>query len=179
LNPQHQLRLAPGERYDFDSWFTVEQPGERLQVVAAISDGVNWWQPVSGASSVSTPIKPAPAAPARPTLTIAEPTGAPGSYFLLIGSGFPAGASVPIRINGSDVGEIPVNSTGGFLLVLLTTTGNPVGIYRVEAGDSVTTFTLATTAPRRTAAGANSLVVGSPPNEQPIQWQLYVPVVSR
>ena len=75
---------------------------------------------------------PTPPPAAVPSLAIDHTSGAPGSFFTLSGSGFPAGEEAAVSANGRDLGSVGVSSEGGFEF-FLSTTGADEGYYLITA----------------------------------------------
>jgi hypothetical protein len=61
-------------------------------------------------------------------------SGAPGSFFNLSGDPFPANQTIPVAVNGSPLGDIPVSSNGVFTFTLSTAHASE-GNYFVKVGD--------------------------------------------
>lgn len=83
------------------------------------------------------------------TMTINYPDGAPGSYFTLLGSGFPPNSTATITLNGRSLGTIPTDADGSFTF-LLNSTGADEGDYFLTATVNPSaniSFTLDETAP--------------------------------
>jgi hypothetical protein len=57
--------------------------------------------------------------------------GAPGSFFNVTGGGFPANQTASVSVNGTSLGILSTNSSGGFTFTL-TTTNADEGIYNVS-----------------------------------------------
>jgi hypothetical protein len=66
------------------------------------------------------------------TLAVNFPTGAPGSYFLLTGSGYPPNADATVTANGNVVGTVATD-TGGEFSFRLETPDADAGFYLVTA----------------------------------------------
>ena len=80
-------------------------------------------------------------------LTLNYSTGAVGSYFDLIGTGYPANQSLTVTVNGNDVGTVDTDAAGTFSVTLDTTNADE-GVYEVSAGfDLSVQFWLTATAP--------------------------------
>lgn len=68
----------------------------------------------------------------EPKLTMNYTSGAPGSYFNIIGEYFPANSTATLSVNGRTVGTVLVDSTGMFYFTL-TTANADEGTYFVTA----------------------------------------------
>ena len=66
------------------------------------------------------------------TLVVNFPGGAPGSYFLLTGSGYPPNVDATVTANGNAVGTVPTD-TGGEFSFRLETPDADLGFYLVTA----------------------------------------------
>lgn len=66
------------------------------------------------------------------TLEVNFPAGAPGSYFLLTGSGYPPNADATVTANGNVVGTVATDTGGEFSFRLETPDADP-GFYLVTA----------------------------------------------
>lgn len=89
----------------------------------------------------------------EPELVMNYISGAPGSYFNVIGKNFPANSSAELSVNGRVLGTVPVNSGGAFYFTL-TTDDADEGTYYVTATVNPTAtkqFILDNTAPVRPA----------------------------
>ena len=84
--------------------------------------------------------------------------GAPGSYFTLTGSGFPADDTATIILNGRTLGTIPTNADGGFTF-LLNSTDAEEGAYLITATVNPSAnywFNLKASAPTRPQEGSGT-----------------------
>ncbi|MCA9917099.1 MAG: hypothetical protein KC445_04060 [Anaerolineales bacterium] len=68
----------------------------------------------------------------EPKLTMNYTSGAPGSYFNILGQYFPANSTATLSVNGRIVGTVPVGSGGTFAFTL-TTANADEGTYFVTA----------------------------------------------
>ncbi len=87
----------------------------------------------------------------EPKLTMNFTSGAPGSYFNVLGQYFPPNGTATITINGHALGTVPVDSTGSFAFTFTTASADE-GVYflTVSVNPSVTKqFVLDTTEPVR------------------------------
>ncbi|MFZ1398798.1 MAG: hypothetical protein WAS33_17965 [Candidatus Promineifilaceae bacterium] len=87
----------------------------------------------------------------EPKLTMNYTSGAPGSYFNILGQYFPANSTATLSVNGRTVGTVPVSSGGTFAFTL-TTTNADEGTYFVTASVNPTAtkqFVLDATEPVR------------------------------
>lgn len=94
-------------------------------------------------SSTPTPIPPATTPPPQiPSVEIAgRTTGAPGSTFVIHGSGFPPQIQVSVSLNEESLVSVNTDANGAFWLVLVTLTTAVSGDYTVAAaGAESTTF---------------------------------------
>jgi hypothetical protein len=64
-------------------------------------------------------------------------SGAPGSFFNLSGDHFPTNQSVPMTVNGTQLGDVPISSNGVFTFTLSTASASQ-GIYIVKVGERPT-----------------------------------------
>ena len=93
-------------------------------------------------------------------LTINYPDGAPGSYFTVTGSGFPANDTATISANGLELGTVPIDAIGGFTFIFSTTNADE-GLYLVTASvnpSATTQLVLDAAEPTRTQEGTGSLI---------------------
>ena len=70
---------------------------------------------------------------APPALAISDADGAPGSAFVLTGSNFPPGQTVPFAINGSALGPAQADSSGNLSFTVQTGPTAGEGLYLVTA----------------------------------------------
>lgn len=85
----------------------------------------------------------------EPELIMNYSSGAPGSYFNVIGQNFPANSTAALSVNGRSLGTVLVNASGNFYFSL-TTTNADEGTYFLTATVNPTAtrqFTLSTTEP--------------------------------
>lgn len=68
----------------------------------------------------------------RPVLAIDHDSGAPGSFFAVTGSGFPPGSRVEIAANGTALGALEADGSGG-VAFQLSTGGAAEGEYHLRA----------------------------------------------
>lgn len=125
-----------------------------------------------------------PPPPAPAALAINYDYGAPGSYFTIVGSDYPAGEVVTVAVNGVVINTgtpFPTNSEGGFAAILRAFDAD-LGGYAVRAsveGESaVTGFRLLNGAPVRPREGDGFVELDVPAG---IAYKnvLYMPVVFR
>lgn len=78
----------------------------------------------------ATPTPPA----TGPTLEISggPNSGAPGSYFMVIGQRFPPNTTLTLYINNRGIGQIPTDGNGTFVVALITLPTTPIGSYRLS-----------------------------------------------
>ena len=94
------------------------------------------------------------------TLTINHATGAPGSFFLLTGAGFPTNETANIMVNGRSLGTVPTDENGRFALTLTTEiadNGTYFATARVNPSATVK-FILNANAPRHPRIGDATLL---------------------
>ena len=112
-------------------------------------------------------------------LSVSHPSGAPGSYFVLTGEGFPPNATIAASINGHPLGSMQVAGDGRVRFAL-STAGADDGVYTV------------TTSVTRSASASFRLIAGSPvwprdataplfavPSGIALQVAAFLPFVSR
>jgi hypothetical protein len=95
------------------------------------------------------------------SLSINYQTGAPGSYFTLMGSGYPPNDTAVLTLNGRSLGTIPTDANGDFTF-LLNSTGADEGAYQLTATVNPSAnvwFTLDTDAPNRPQDGTGIMFV--------------------
>lgn len=133
--------------YENGSWHSVASPVTTdLLDISVLPSGEAWVVGDDGAILHYLP-------PA--TLTINYDTGAPGSYFTLVGSGFPANDTATITLNGRTLGTVPTDANGDFTF-LLNSSGANEGAYMVTATVNPSAsqwFTLDAAAPTRPQEG--------------------------
>lgn len=147
-------------------------------------------EPPTVAPTVAPTVPITPTIPVTPTVAPAPQlssnyaSGAPGSFFTITGSDFPAVPTGTLTINGQELGSIPIGSTGEFTFLLSTTVSTPPGIYLVNvaagAANASTSFTLNATAalrPRDTTIVGTPIAV--PSQVRPATSLLYLPVLVR
>jgi len=113
-------------------------------------------------------------------LTINHPDGAPGSYFTLTGSGFPANATATISANEHELGTVPIDAIGGFTF-LLSTTNADEGIYMITASvnpSATTQLILDATEPIRPQEGTGS-IIDIPEGIAVTNRQIFLPLLQR
>ena len=66
-----------------------------------------------------------------PSFSVNHLSGAPGSYFTVVGSNFPAEETISVEINGFSLADVSSNVNGEFTLILSTTSAD-VGNYQVS-----------------------------------------------
>ncbi|MEM7128051.1 MAG: sialate O-acetylesterase [Chloroflexota bacterium] len=106
--------------------------------------------PTSTLEPSETPtVVPSPTATLVPAALQIVPTlGAPGSHFVLSGTGFTPSDQEAIYVNQSQVGIISVESTGSFRVSLVTNFGTVSGSYLVQVGNEQITYQVDTAAER-------------------------------
>jgi hypothetical protein len=113
------------------------------------------------------------------SLSINFITGAPGSYFLITGCGFPANADASVTVNGHLLGTVRTDDTGCLSLILLTSGADP-GRYDVTVTvnpSASTSFLLGPEYPVRPQQGTEpSLIV---PPDIALDHNVYVPISQR
>jgi hypothetical protein len=90
-----------------------------------------------------------------PSLHINYPSGVSGSYFNIMGEGFPPKQSASVSVNGSALGNLSTSSSGTITFTL-TTTNAEEGIYNVSLSLNPSLsarFTLDSSAPLRPLEG--------------------------
>jgi len=85
------------------------------------------WQNYAGVYETPTPTGTAP------ELALDFDSGAPGSYFVITGTGFAPGSILGVRANGNLLGNTQADQTGNLNFRLNTTIAS-LGRYDVEAG---------------------------------------------
>jgi hypothetical protein len=94
----------------------------------------------------------------QPALTLNYPTGAPGSYFNAVGTGWPSNQEVALVVNGHNLGALTVAANGMFTVTLGTQAlGAGEGSYFVTASfnpSAQARFTLDSAAPLREQEGS-------------------------
>lgn len=113
-------------------------------------------------------------------LTINYTTGAPGSFFNITGTGYPANGTATISINGEIVGTVLTGQDGGFSITLQTTPNSGEGTFMVTVSmnPSVTIqYQLKVNAPLRTQEG--NLPIYAVPEDIAAFHFIYLPVVIR
>lgn len=95
----------------------------------------------------------------RQELTTNYADGAPGSFFTLTGSDYPANQEADVDINGREVGMVMTDANGAFTLILSTADAD-VGDYSVTVGGIPTSaqFVLDATAPVRPQEGEGTVI---------------------
>jgi ligand-binding sensor domain-containing protein len=115
-------------KFDGTSWTTyTEADGlvyDRVTLITSDANGNLWFGTPLGLSELYF-IR---------SLNVNFANGAPGSYFNLASDHFPANQTVPVTINGSQLGYIPVSSNGVFTFTLSTAKASQ-GIYIVKVGE--------------------------------------------
>lgn len=115
----------------------------------------------------------------NPTLTINFSAGAPGSYFLLTGDGYPPNAHATVTANGVAVGTVPIDTGGEFSFRLETPDADP-GVYVVTASvnpAASTNFRLSLDQPIRPLEGSGSIL--NIPSGIAFDHEVFLPVVWR
>jgi len=111
------------------------------------------------------------------TLTINYDNGAPGSYFTLTGSGFPANDTATIVVNGRILGTVSTDANGSFTF-LLNSTGAEEGAYMITATVNPSAnrwFTLNAAAPTRPMEGSGTTFVV--PDGIAFDESIYLPTI--
>jgi hypothetical protein len=112
------------------------------------------------------------------TLEVNHPSGAPGSFFTVTGTNYPASTTATILANGVDLGDVQTDADGNLEFVI-DTTGAELGTYTVVASPVPSVFTRfvleanATEWPPESPAP----VIDLPANLA--QQLVFVPVISR
>jgi len=86
-------------------------------------------------------------------------TGQSGSFFTLTGQNFTASSTATIKVNGTTLGTVPTDASGGFVF-LINTTGADSGIYLVTISvnlDARTSFELEPSEPLRLQEGQGTI----------------------
>jgi Tol biopolymer transport system component len=112
-------------------------------------------------------------------LTINYSDGAPGSYFTVTGSGFPANATATISVNGHELGTVPVDTMGGFTF-LFSTANADEGIYMITASvnpSATTQLILDAAQPIRPQEGTGSII--DIPEGIAFTNQIFLPLLQR
>jgi cold shock CspA family protein len=112
-------------------------------------------------------------------LTINYPAGAPGSYFTVTGSRFPANVTATISVNGHELGPVPIDAMGGFTF-LFSTTNADEGIYMITASvnpSATTQLILDADAPIRPQEGTGSII--DIPEGIAFTNQVFLPLLQR
>ena len=117
---------------------------------------------------------------AVPQLAINYDTGAPGSFFTVSGSNFPAGQYATVIVNGTVLtNTLAVDSNGAFSLIM-DTQGAESGYYIVSASMNIgrtVQFTLDANAPLRAQEGNGTLL--QVPADIAFSSRVFLPVVHR
>ena len=114
------------------------------------------------------------------SLYINYPNGAPGSYFTLTGTGFPASATATISANGHELGSIPVDANGDFTF-LFSTTNADEGSYTIAASvnpSDTTQLTIDADDPFRLQEGTGT-ILDIPEGIAITTSQIFLPLVRR
>ena len=110
-------------KYDGTTWTAYTTTNgladNRVKIIAVDSAGNKWVGTSSGVSLLT-----------RTHLDINHTLGKPGSYFTLTGSGYPAGKTATITINGNTIGTVQTDSNGAFTFELSTNSADE-GVYFV------------------------------------------------
>ncbi|MBU0511337.1 MAG: calcium-binding protein [Chloroflexi bacterium] len=112
-------------------------------------------------------------------LTINYPDGAPGSYFTVTGSRFPANATATISANGHELGTVLVDASGGFSFIFSTTNADE-GIYMITASvnpSATTQLILDAAEPIRPQEGTGSII--DIPGGIAFTNQIFLPLLQR
>ncbi|MCP4425138.1 MAG: CSLREA domain-containing protein [Chloroflexi bacterium] len=113
------------------------------------------------------------------SMTLNHPNGAPGSYFIASGTGFPSNDTVTLTLNGTSLGTVSTDDNGAFELIL-TTDNADEGYYILTArADTSATvpFTLDAALPTHPQEGSGT--VFDVPAGIAYTKQIFLPVVSR
>lgn len=101
--------------WDGSSWNLVPHPNPSedrpILAIDMLSDVSGWFTGLAGGTFQYA---------VRPELLTNHTSGAPGSYFTLIGNDFPATSEAAVNVNGRNLGSITTNEDGMFMLILST-----------------------------------------------------------
>ena len=115
----------------------------------------------------------------QPELAINYPTGQPGSYFSLTGSNYPTNSTATVKVNGTDLGTVPVTASGTLTFTLVTDKADP-GYYTVDVSvnpSAAITFILDPAEPLRSQE--NDGLVFSVPSGIAYTHRLFLPISQR
>ena len=136
--------------------------------------------------------KPVPTpTPVGPALTFSSPSsGAPGSRFVMAGSGFPANTQLPVYLIGDNgmviasedklLTTILTDAVGNFALTTSTLTSMAPGVYTISVGDAPrlsVKLTIDPAAPLQLPP-VNGPLIDLPPLIDG-NYQLFLPVIVR
>lgn len=113
-----------------------------------------------------------------PELAISYPTGAPGSYLNVLGSGFPAGGTASVAVNNHLLADVPVDDSGELAFTLATDEADE-GVYHVQVRVNPVAgvqFELDSAEPARPLEGELPLVTVP---DGLITYYVYLPVLLR
>jgi parallel beta-helix repeat protein len=129
-----------------------------------------------------------------PSLLINYPTGRPGSFFTVVGRGYPASQSATILSNGTSIGNVQIDGLGSFSFILATASQAQPGQYRIEVRVETAATQAVTQQAVEQASSSIELVsdetlrpmessaddpeVDMPASIEP-EWLVYLPLVRR
>ena len=107
--------------WDGSSWQDVSSPTSDTLNAVSMHSSTNGWAVGSNGTIIRYKV---------PLLSINYNTGAPGSYFTITGTGFPANSPANISINSLVLGTEPTDANGDFTFLLSTSSADE-GVYYV------------------------------------------------
>ena len=157
-----------------NAWSSVSSPTNQvLNSVRMLSESIGWAMGTNGTILYY-------GVPNSATLSINYSNGKPGSFFVILGSNFPAGGTATISVNGQMLtNTVTVNSLGGFALQLDTSQADN-GYYSVVATvnpSASTSFNVDSAFPLRSQE--ESAPILSVPSGIAFTKFLYLPIVQR
>ncbi len=115
-------------KFDGASWTTFTSAdglaSNHVSAIASDADGNLWFGTDVGVSELYF-IR---------SLSANYAGGAPGSFFNLDSDHFPANQSVPVSVNGTQLGDIPISANGVFTFTLSTNNADQ-GFYIIKVGE--------------------------------------------
>jgi photosystem II stability/assembly factor-like uncharacterized protein len=137
--------------WDGNNWVQVESPTSgNLNAVSMLTVKEGW---IVGNHGVILRYIP------PPVIEINYTSGAPGSFFTISGTDFPADSTVDLSVNGHALDQIQTDSSGGFT-VILDTSNAEEGVYFFSAvlnPTYTTSFRLDAAEPLRPQEGSASI----------------------
>lgn len=157
--------------WDGVSWTQVPHPyAGPIYAVDMLSSADGWFTGLAGGTYRYVVL---------PELAINVANGAPGSFFTLTGSDYPANEEATVNINGHEVGTVATDDNGMFTLIL-STTGADEGNYIVTVSvnpSASTQFVLDAEEPVRPQEGTGTEI--TVPAGIALTEQLFLPGVFR